>query len=108
MLFTGRMSSVESTLGTTRMNPDMSIMSGANMKPEDQFQFSLMTDEHSIKKPLSPFKQMPKKELVVPNPNDKVVHQKLYEFLRAEKERRSNDQHEMAAEEQRMKEFVDK
>ena len=42
---------------------------------------------------------MPKKELVVPNPNDKVVHQKLYEFLRAEKERRSNDQHETAAEE---------
>ena len=95
-------------MGTTRMNPDMSIMSGANLKPEDHFQFSIMTENHSIKKPLSPFKHLPKKELVVPNPNDKVVHQKLYEFLRAEKERRSNVQYETAGEEQKLKEFVDK
>lgn len=102
------MSSIESTLGTNRLDPGMSIISGANMKPEDHFHMSLMTDEGFNKKPMSPFKQIVKKELVVPNPNDKVVHQKLYEFLRAEKVRRSQEKPETAAEEQKMKLYIDK
>ena len=31
-----------------------------------------------------------KREIVVPDPNDRIVHQKLYEFLKSEKQRRDN------------------
>ena len=78
-------------------------MSGG--KAEGPFHSSMMT-ERSQRKPVSPFKQ-PKKEIVVPNPSDRVVHRQLYEFLRAEKVRRDRQQ-EDDPEEQKLYEKVDR
>ena len=78
-----------STQGTTReFDPGQSLMSRGKM--EEQFQTSVLTDHSQFKKPVSPFK-LPKKDIVVPDPNDEVVHQRLYEFLRDEKVRRDRE-----------------
>ena len=49
------------------------------------------------KKTLSPFK-LPRKEIIVPDPNDRIVHQRLYEYLRDEKARRDKEQYEASEE----------
>ena len=71
---TNRLSSIESTMGTTRFNPDQSLMKAMDTG-YGTFHISMMTDG-SVKKPFSPMnnKSAKKKDLVVPNPNDRVVH----------------------------------
>ena len=71
------------------------------------FHISMMTDG-SVKKPITPTnnnKLGKKKDLVVPNPNDRVVHQKLYEYLRDEKARRDQIQ-EMNTDEFKQRENI--
>ena len=55
---------------------------------------------------ISPFRS-PRKEIVVPDPNDRIVHQKLFEFLRDEKERRDQEK-VVETEEQKRNSMIDK
>ena len=94
---TSYIGSVVSTQPTARYNPEQSVLSAGGKTDGGMFHTSMMSEEQSQmigRKPLSPFK-LPPKEIVVPDPNDRVVHQRLYEYLRSEKERR--DSAKMAA-----------
>ena len=82
-----------STQGTTRFNPDQSLMSGGRTEAGGMLHTSVMTHDSQGRRKFSPFKMVPK-QLEVPDPSDRLVHQQLYEHLRDVKAEREAATHE--------------